>query len=63
MRVTVRINVNGKDKEYYFPNATDACYFEPCQSFRVAKEKTSVYFPVKNVYEFIIYREEEEGEE
>lgn len=63
MRVTVRINVGGKDKEYYFPDATDACYFGLCQSFRVAKEKTSVYFPVKNVYEVIIYREEEEGEE
>lgn len=61
MRVTVRISIDGrKEKEFYFPDATDACYFEPCQSFRVAKEKTSVYFPIKNVYEFIIYREEEE---
>ena len=60
MRVTVRISIDGKEKEFYFPDATDACYFEPCQSFRIAKEETSVYIPMKNVYEVIIDREEGE---
>ena len=60
MRVTVRINVQGKEKEYYFPDATDLCYFEQCRSFRIAKEKTSVYFPGKNIYEIIVDREEDE---
>ena len=61
MRITVRISIDEKkEKEFYFPDATDFCFVDHCQSFRIEKNKKAVYFPIQNVYEVLIDREEDE---
>lgn len=59
MRVTVRISNNGKAKEFYFPDAKEVEFLDKCQSFCVWKETIEVLFPIQNVYEVIIQKEEE----